>query len=291
MAAVVALALTGCAGPSGTAPGPSATTAATTTPPAVTSAPPTPMRSSPAATGALPGTGATPAPAWLGTRVLRTGPDGFGIAGATPPQLVDRRIITTDLLPPPTDGRFHATVVPVPADVARRSTWVPGCPVTLAQLRYVRLSFRGFDGRAHTGELLVNKAVAGDVVKIFSRLFAAGFPIEEMRITRRDELTAPPTGDGNNTGSFVCRPVVGQTTWSQHAFGLAIDLDPFQNPYIRGGTVLPELARAYTDRGDLRPGMILRGGPAVAAFRSAGWIWGGGYTTLKDYMHFSPSGR
>src|SRR5262249_47224157 len=151
LVAVTALALTGCTASVGTAASgtgsgsPAATTpATTTTPPPVTSATPTSTRSGPAATGALPGTAATPAPAWLGTRVLRTGPDGFGIAGATPPALRDRRIITTDLLPPPADGRFHATVVPVPADVTRRSTWVPGCPVTLAQLRYVRVSFRGF---------------------------------------------------------------------------------------------------------------------------------------------------
>jgi hypothetical protein len=84
--------------------------------------------------------------------------------------------------------------------------------------------------------------------------------------------------------------VVGQTAWSQHAYGRAVDVDPFQNPYIRGDVVLPELARAYTDRTRLRPGMILANGPVVAAFRSVGWGWGGNFKTLKDYMHFSANG-
>jgi len=275
---------TGAVGtPSGTATAPTGTTSASATTAS-------PSASPPATTGALPGTGATPAPAWLGTRVLPTGPDGFGIATTTPRELRNRRIITVDVLPPPADGRFHSRIATVPASVARRSSWVAGCPVRLSQLRYVTVSFRGFDGRAHTGELLVNADAAADVVRVFARLFAVGFPIEEMRITRKDEVDAPPTGDGNNTTAFVCRPVVGQHVWSQHAYGRAIDVDPFQNPYIRGDLVLPELARAYTDRTRRRPGMITAGGPVVAAFRSVGWGWGGSFRSLKDYMHFSATG-
>ena len=74
-------------------------------------------------------------------------------------------------------------------------------------------------------------------------------------MTRLDELDAPPTGDGNNTGSFVCRPTIGQTTFSQHAYGLAVDLNPFQNPYLKDDLVLPELSSAYLDRDD-RKGVI-----------------------------------
>jgi hypothetical protein len=288
------LALIGCGGtPSRpaaagttTAPPTSSTSRPTSTP--TTTAPSPTTTSTPPA--ALPGTGATPAPAWLGTRVLPTGPNGFGVASKTPPELRDRRIITVDVLPPPADGHFHSRIVPVPAAVARRSSWSAACPVKLSQLRYVTVSFRGFDGRAHTGELLVNADAASALVKVFARLFAAGFPIEEMRITTKAEVGAPPTGDGNNTSAFVCRPVVGQTAWSQHAYGRAVDVDPFQNPYVKGHLVLPELARAYTDRTWRRPGMIFANGPVVAAFRSVGWGWGGNFRTLKDYMHFSANG-
>ena len=120
--------------------------------------------------------------------------------------------------------------------------------MTADELRWVRLTFWGFDDDRHTGELLVNAAVADDLVAVFRELYDARYPIEEMRITRLDELDAPPTGDGNNTGVFVCRPTVGATTFSQHAYGLAIDLNPFQNPYVKGDLVLPELASAYLDR-------------------------------------------
>jgi len=155
----------------------------------------------------------------------------------------------------------------------------------------VRLTFRGFDGQRHTGELLVNTTAADAMVDVFRRLQAARFPIEEMRITRADELDAPPTGDGNNTGSFKCRPTVGATSYSQHAYGLAVDIDPFQNPYSKGDLVLPELASAYLDRSWVRPGMITADGPVVRAFDAIGWTWGGTWSSLKDLQHFSRNGR
>jgi hypothetical protein len=208
----------------------------------------------------------------------------------TPPELRNRSIITVDDLPPPADGRFHATVKAVPASVLARSSWTKDCPVAAADLRYVTVGFRGFDGRAHTGELLVNARAADELVTVFDRLFAAGFPIERMRISSLAELNAPPTGDGNTTEAFACRPVRGQTAWSQHAYGLAVDLNPFQNPYHKGQVVLPELATAYLDRAEVRPGMVRPGGPAVRAFAAIGWQWGGDYRSLKDYMHFSATG-
>jgi hypothetical protein len=253
--------------------------AATATP---TTAPPT----APPAAG-----GATLAPPWLGTRLLPTDAQGYGIADGTPPELRDRRIVTVDLLPPPADGRFHSRVVPVPAAVVERSTWAPGCPVTLADLRYVTVTFRGFDGRAHTGELIVHRTVATGVVTVFRRLFAAGFPIERMHVTTVEERDAAPTGDGNNTSAFACRSAVATTRWSEHAYGRAIDVDPFQNPYVKGSLVLPELADAYTRRDRGLPGMITPNGPVVAAFRAAGWSWGGSWHSSKDFMHFSVNGR
>jgi D-alanyl-D-alanine carboxypeptidase len=233
---------------------------------------------------------ATAAPAWLGTRVLPVGSTGFAAAQATPPELRHRSIITTDDLPPPADGGFHATIQAVPASVLARSTWTSACPVKAADLRYVTVSFRGFDALAHTGELLVNARAADGLTKVFGILFAEGYPIERMRVTSAAELNAPPTGDGNTTAAFACRPVRGHAAWSQHAYGLAVDVDPFQNPYHRGDVVLPELATSYLDRGDVRPGMILPHGPVVKAFATIGWKWGGDYHSLKDFMHFSATG-
>ncbi len=230
-------------------------------------------------------------PEWLGQRVLPRGPDGFGIADGTPPVLRDRRFRTVDLLPPPRSERFLSSIGRVPKEVLRRSTWQPRCPVRARDLSYVTVSFWGFDRRPHTGELIVHRSVAKDIVRVFERLHRARWPIEEMRVTAKAELDAPPTGDGNNTGAFVCRPARGSSEWSQHAYGLAVDINPFQNPYVRGDVVLPELASAYANRTWRRPGMIRSGDAVTDAFDDIGWGWGGRWTSSKDWMHFSSSGR
>ena len=234
-----------------------------------------------------------PAAAWrVGAKPLPLRPDGFGKVLPTPAPLRDRRLPTTDRLPPPPGGAFRSTMAPIgPAVRAKMGqTWTSGCPVGLGDLRYVTVSFRGFDGRAHTGELVVNRRAAAEVVSVFARLYRARFPLEEMRLVTTADLHAHPTGDGNNTAAFVCRTARGQTRWSAHAYGLAVDVDPFQNPYRRGDLVLPELASAYLDRADGRPGMILAGGPVTAAFAAVGWTWGGTWRSPRDLMHFSATG-
>jgi hypothetical protein len=231
-------------------------------------------------------------PPWLGTRLLPRTAQGFGEIRPTPPALRDRRFTLPDSVAMlPGSGFASRVVSPAPAAVIARSSWVPGCPVAADELSWVRLTFRGFDGARHTVELLVATSVAGKIVQVFRDLWDDGFPIEQMRITTRAELDAPPTGDGNDTGAFACRPVRGETVFSQHAYGLAVDVNPFQNPYSKGDVVLPELASAYLDRGDARPGMILAGGPVVAAFARIGWGWGGAWTSLKDRQHFSANNR
>ena len=235
--------------------------------------------------------GETP-PSWLGQRVLPRRPDGYGVMGPTPPELVDRRFTLPDTVPElPGDGFAARVSTPAPDAVISRSTWVPRCPVGRDGLSWVRLTFWGFDHARHTGELLVAKEAAGDLVKVFRQLYADRFPIEEMRITTKAEQTAPPTGDGNDTGAFNCRATRGTSTFSQHAYGLAVDVDPFQNPYHNGDVVLPELASSYLDRGRHRPGMILPDGPVVRDFASIGWTWGGTWRSLQDLQHFSRNGR
>ncbi|WP_370950383.1 M15 family metallopeptidase [Amycolatopsis sp. cg5] len=227
----------------------------------------------------------------VGAKPLPRRPDGLGQVLPTPPELANRALPTEDFLPPPAEDRYASTIAAVPADVLKRSTWQPACPVASTALRYLTMSFWGFDGRPHTGEMLVNASAAEGVTKVFGQLFAQRFPLEEMRVTRPDELTAAPTGDGNSTSAFVCRPARGQTNWSAHAYGLAVDINPFCNPYTKGDLVLPELASAYLDRKDVRPGMLLPGDPVVRAFGSIGWSWGGSWTSPKDRMHFSATGN
>lgn len=262
-------------------------------PPEPTSAPLPTYAPFPTAAPTGGGTSTPAAQAWdLGAHPLPLRADGFGQVRPTPTVLRDRRLPTVDRLPPPRDGRFHATTSAVSPAVRRRmgETYRPGCPVPLSRLRYLTLTFRGFDGRAHTGELVVAASAAPSVVRVFRALFTQGFPLEEMRLPTTADLTAPPTGDGNDTAGFVCRAARGQTRFSAHAYGLAIDVNPFQNPYRKGDLVLPELASAYLDRRWVRPGMLQPGSAAVLAFQREGWTWGGTFKSLKDYQHFSVTG-
>lgn len=252
-------------------------------PPSVTSAEPgpaTPASSdnppvSSGSTASSRGARGTMPPPWLGTRTLPETVQGYGEVLRTPRVMRVRRWNTRDsILALPGTG-FKAMVAdPAPERVITRSTWQPGCPVGKDDLAWIRMTYRGFDDARHSGEMLVNGSVAGDVVGVFRQLYRAKFPIESMGIARLEDLDAPPTGDGNGTGSFACRPIRGGTEYSQHTYGFAVDLNPFQNPYHRGDLILPELASAYLDRGWLRPGMITPDGPAVRAFASIGWEWG-----------------
>ncbi len=235
----------------------------------------------------------TLAPWVVGASPLPLQANGFGQVLPTPPQLRDRHLQAADVLPPPSDGRFHATAVRVSDAVRQRmgTTYKAGCPEPLSALRYLTLTFRGFDGRAHTGELVVRQDAVGRVTAAFRRLFALGFPIEEMRLPGTKDMNEKPTGDGNDTASFVCRPARGQTRFSAHAYGLAIDVNPFQNPYVKGELVLPELASAYRDRSWHRDGMFLRGSAAVRAFTDNGFTWGGTFSRPKDYQHMTLTGN
>ncbi|MEM9134531.1 MAG: M15 family metallopeptidase [Actinomycetota bacterium] len=240
----------------------------------------------------LPADPGTVRPGWIGTRILPTDADGVVPPQETPPEMYNRRFPTIEIFPAPSDDTFQSVVGPVPDDVLARSTWQDGCPVTVDELRYLRMTFWGFDGLHHQGEMIVHRDVADDVVGVFAALHEVRFPIEEMRVTAQPELEAPPTGDGNNTTGFVCRSVVGSsTTFSQHAYGLAVDINPFHNPYQKGDVVLPELSTDYLDRDDVRPGMIFEGGPVVNAFDAIGWGWGGRWNSLDDYHHFSLNNR
>ncbi len=284
VAATLLLAACAGSGESGTPATASTSTSASTTPSTTTTAPPattTPPSTRPPIT--------TPRPDWLGTRVLPVGPDGYGEIQPTPPELVDRRFATIDVLPPPATDEYRPTVEAVPADVVERSTWSDGCPVTLDDLRYLTIPFWGFDQELHTGELLVNADAVDAVLAGFGALFDRRFPIESMRIATEADLDAPPTGDGNDTGAFVCRPTRGATSWSEHAYGRAVDINPFQNPYVKGDVVLPELASAYADRSVHKAGMLTA--DDVAGFLDAGWGWGGQWKSLKDNMHVSANGR
>jgi hypothetical protein len=199
-------------------------------------------------------------------------------------------------------GPFHSSVKPLSPSVRSQlkagGFWHRGCPVGLSGLRMLTVTHRGFDGRRHTGRLVVNRQAARPLASVFHRLYALHFPIRHMRFRDMYGRARTRPGDGDVTASFECRQAVpspctggrGTGTWSMHAYGLAVDLNPRENPYVGCGQSRDPTARRYRDRSPHRAGMVTR--RAVAAFRGAGWGWGGAWTgDTKDYMHFSSTGH
>src|SRR5688500_3928167 len=194
-------------------------------------------------------------------------------------------LLTVLAIQPP----FAHSVTPVTrADLPH--SWRPGCPVAPAQLRRLRVSYWGFDGRAHTGTLIVHQSVVGDLKKVFRRLYLAEFPIRRMRSVDVYGASDDRSMAADNTSAFNCRFVSGTTRWSMHAYGTALDLNPIENPYVSGSHVSPPAGRPYADRTPHRPGIIHRRGFVVRAFVRVGWEWGGNWGGPFDYQHFSLTG-
>ena len=170
-------------------------------------------------------------------------------------------------------------------------SWRPGCPVALGELRLVRVTHWGFDGRVRTGRLVVRRDVAADLVRAFRRLYDARFRIRRMVPVDAYGASDFRSIEADNTSAFNCRKVDGTTRWSNHAFGTAIDINPIENPYVgSSGSTSHPASNAYLRRRPARPGMAIEGGALVAAFDSIGWGWGGRWSGIKDYQHFSAEG-
>ena len=186
---------------------------------------------------------------------------------------------------------FTSSVRTIDAALAYRMrySWRSGCPVPKADLRYLRVTYYGFDGLAHTGELVVHRTVATPVVGVFRRAYAARFPIYRMRLVDDYRGDDDASMAANNTSAFNCRRTTGGTSWSQHSYGRALDINPVQNPYVKGSVVEPAAGRGYLTRWPLRKGML--NWTVRDAFADAGWYWGGSWSSLKDYMHFSSNNR
>jgi hypothetical protein len=178
---------------------------------------------------------------------------------------------------------FHGKIDALPAALAaemRGTTWKPGCPVPLDGLRILHFNYRGFGAAVQRGPMVVNAAVADDVLWVFEQLFDARFPIKRVALATefhpdRFEQHRRITSHRSVTASFNCRPVVTPLgpgdDYSQHAYGLA--------------------AEPYTVRSRSLEGMIHEGDVVVRSFAAIGWEWGGNWSGDKDYMHFSLLGR
>jgi hypothetical protein len=197
---------------------------------------------------------------------------------------------------------FQSSVEPLPqpvqAQLRQAGVWHRGCPVAMSGLRLLTVSYRDFHGRTQTGQLVVNRAAAGPLTRVFRRLYALHFPIRHLRLADAYGPRDQRPRDGDISGSFECREAVpspctggrGTGSWSMHAFGLAVDINPVENPYVGCGQSRDPTARRFRDRSRHYKGMVT--GRAIAAFRSVGWGWGGAWAgNTKDYMHFSSTGH
>ena len=174
------------------------------------------------------------------------------------------------------------------------SSWRPGCPVGLGELRVVRVSHWDFNREVERGALVVHGRYARGVVDVMRRLFAQRFPIRRMELIDRYGADDHRSMAHDNTSAFNCRFVAGTTRWSMHAYGKAIDINPRENPYVSGDHVSPPEGAPYADRRPAREGMIFRDGPVVKSFaRIIGWEWLGAPgpgRSYRDYQHLSADG-
>jgi len=233
-----------------------------------------------AACGGRPGAGLAPGP--------------VTVSPATP---VSRAAARVPRAPAPgvtTVAVYRARTSAIPAWMRRRMigvSWRPGCPVGLGQLRLLRLGYWGFDHTVHQGQLIVNQSAARPLTRAFRLLFAARYPIRQMRVVDVFGGSDERSMLADNTSAFNCRRIPGTTTWSEHAYGLAVDINPFQNPEVVGGAVDPPAAAGWANRSGHSRAMIRHGDAVWRAFVSVGWRWGGDWTSPKDYQHFSANGR
>jgi len=287
IAAAAVLVVAGCSDvPAG--PKPVVTVTATTTVTATPSPEPTPS-ATPSATPSVE-VNAFARPDWLHTQTLvKNKKNGMGEPLPTPAELLDRQLEPRPgYLADPVDDAWFAEISPAPTDALKRSSWTEECPIKATDLAYVVMPYWGFDNQAHTGEMLISKKYAKQVAGVFEYMYEERFPIEEMRITNDEEVNGPHHGDLNVTIAFECRRTTGGfKKWSQHAYGTAVDINPFHNPWRRDGYIFPEMATSYLDRANVRRGMIEEHPTIVKKFKKIGWFWGGEWTALNDWMHFS----
>ncbi len=193
-------------------------------------------------------------------------------------------------------ANFKASISPITPDIKKQmingNSYRAGCPVPLSSLRYLRLTYIGFDNKEHIGELIVHKSVAKDVVQIFNALYNAKYPIRKMQLVSKYNGSDFASIEADNTSAFNCRPVDGTNRWSKHSFGKAIDINPLENPYVsKSGYTSHKGSYRYLKRVRLNNSpqyraLILPNDYIVRLFKSKKWRWGGDFRCCKDYQHF-----
>jgi len=172
-------------------------------------------------------------------------------------------------------------------------SWRKGCPVPLKNLRYLQIKHRDFKGNDKMGEIIVHKDVVLEVKKIFGELYEIGYPIRKMRLVSDYKGSDWQSIEADNTSAFNCRKATGSKNWSKHSYGKAIDINPIENPYIsRSGRISHKASLKYKKRQHKNASaadkaVLLKNDKATKIFKTYGWAWGGEWSGVKDYQHFS----
>lgn len=189
----------------------------------------------------------------------------------------------------------RAVIEAIPDQVWRNmqgKSWHAGLPCAArADLALLTLPYRDFQGEQKWGQLVVARSAARDVASAFQEIFDSGqFRIAKMRLIDEYGGSDDASMDDNNTSAFNCRRVEGGQGMSKHARGMAVDINPVQNPYIDKTGTAPRAGRAYDEPRERRAGitgLIVPGDVVTRAFARIGWSWGGNFRNTKDYQHFA----
>jgi len=152
----------------------------------------------------------------------------------------------------------------------------------ISELRLVEVEYYSFDDKLHKGQLVVNKKVEKDIIEIFSLIKELRFPIAKVIPAVKYNWDDEASMNDNNTVAFNYRKVKGSKVLSAHSYGMAIDINPIQNPHVKGKVIQPANAK-YDPK---FKGTILRDSEIVKEFIKRGWQWGGRWNSSKDYQHF-----
>jgi len=192
---------------------------------------------------------------------------------------------------------YKASISPITSDIKQRmlkgNSWHQGCPVPLKNLRYLKVAYKDFGGHSRVGEIIVHQGVASEVTKIFGELYAIGYPIRKMKLVSDYKGSDWQSIEADNTSAFNCRKATGSKHWSKHSYGKAIDLNSIENPYIsRSGHISHKASQQYRKRSHVKhtsadKAVLLKNDKAVKIFKKYGWKWGGDWSGVKDYQHFS----
>ena len=161
-----------------------------------------------------------------------------------------------------------------------------GCTTPRKDLRCLHLLHRNFAGQTQVGEMICNKAIADDLLAIFRELYDAGYPIEKIFLVDEYDGNDERSMADNNTSCFNFRTKPGMKQLSRHALGMAVDINPLYNPYVKGVHVEPAAGKPYADRSRKCKYFIKSGDLCHRAFARRGFTWGGSWRSSQDYQHF-----